>query len=172
MQRLLPPLEEASQQAFRLLLGGGVRRCDTREQPALGQVREQARHARGPRTAVALLGITDQIDQGVIAVEQLDDVGVALGQAQELVVAQIAQDVALVTLRGVQLLHRVARAQAWPRVELRRRLWRRAGLADRRQHQARAGAHDDRPARLGLLAPALDRDRRVAERDAAAVAQR
>ena len=147
-------------------LGAG----DSGEEAALAQVGDQPREPGRAGRAEARLRLADQVGQRVLPVEQLEQLGVGIGQAQVAVALEVAQDPAARALLLVQALERVARAHPRADAELR-------GLGGDAVHavlvddERGARAHDDRAARLGRLAPALDGQLLIAEADQRPVAQ-
>ena len=143
---------------------------DPGEEAALAQVGDQPREPGRAGRAEARLRLADQVGQRVLPVEQLEQLGVGIGQAQVAVALEVAQDPAARALLLVQALERVARAHPRADAELRG-LGGDAVDAVLVDDERGARAHDDRAARLGRLAPALDGQLLIAEADQRPVAQ-
>ena len=146
-----------------------VAALDPGQQAPLPEVGEQAGEPRRARGAEARLRLGDQVAQVARAVEELEQLGVVVRQAQEVVALEVAQHPPAPALVGLEPLERVAGADPRAQPELGR-----AGLgrgAEGGHDERRARPHDDRPPGLGLAAPALHDQLLVAELDAHAVVQ-
>ena len=143
---------------------------DARQEPPIGQLREELEQSPRARGSVAPLRLADEIRQRMPAVEKLEERGVRARHPKELIRLEVPEHPAPVALGGLQPLQRVAGPH--PRV-IPEAAWRRqAGLASGGgQDERLAGLHDDGPPRLRLAAPPLDDELMIAHPDPRAVMQ-
>jgi hypothetical protein len=126
------------------------------QEAAGAQVGQQARQPRRARRPEAPLRLVDDVGEHVPAVEELEELGVVVAQAQERAGLQVLQHPPLGSFAGLQAFQRVARPHARTAAGLEPGDAR-TGPGRRRHGERRPDPDDLGPPRLGGVPPALHR---------------